>query len=331
MKKVINIVCMVLLCSLLFGCGRNVEESVFNSERENKLFLVAGFDDAAENTDVLFTFAYEKATNSVYVAQIPRDTYYDFGSGQNKINHLYASKIYAGKTPDEAMSFVAGEIENLTGADFDGYMGINTSTFKDIVDAVGGVDIELSYPVTISIDGENTLSLKAGVNHIDGSAAMSFVRYRKGYNSGDLGRLDAQKIFLCSLFNKISSGLNLPALLTLSSKFQNDIVTDMKLSQLAFLFIEAMRSSIEPKTFFCTLPGEPAFSNSGISYYVLNKKSAKHMAERYMFSAGEFDKAGKCVNEGEISFSNIYHDDNFKYAEYSNDEIKDIVIKNNYK
>ena len=98
MKKIQKILLVVILVMLsLFSCAPKSKEAAGECEKSRYVYLVAGFDEVAENTDVLFTVSYDANTNTGYVAQIPRDTYYNFGKSQNKINQIYATLISEGK------------------------------------------------------------------------------------------------------------------------------------------------------------------------------------------------------------------------------------------
>ena len=201
MKLLFKVITLAAIVSAIFSSCAPITDNVMKRyEKENFLYLIAGFDDTAENTDVLFTLGYDKISNSIKIAQIPRDTYADFGASQNKINQYYATAIYAGASKVSAMEKTVRFIGSLFGAEFDGYIGLGTSAFRHIVDALGGVEISVSEDMLIEIDGEAPLKLKSGVNLVDGSDAEKFIRYRKGYVMGDLARIDAQKLFLSALY-----------------------------------------------------------------------------------------------------------------------------------
>ena len=87
MKKTFLIVLFAVMVSLV-GCAPVVKKATADYEKDKYVFLVAGFDDAAENTDVLFTVSYDAKSSEVRVAKIPRDTYFAFGKVQNRASHF---------------------------------------------------------------------------------------------------------------------------------------------------------------------------------------------------------------------------------------------------
>ena len=328
MKKVILLLCIFALS--LFNCTScvsNVKDAMKRYEKDKYVYLVAGFDEAASNTDVLLTVSYDVESATARVAQIPRDTYYNFGKSQNKINQLYSNKISEGMKPSEALKQVSEEIAGIFGTKFDGYAGLTINTFKKIVDAIGGVDIEISEDMMFCLDSDSSLLvLNKGINHINGEDAEKFVRFRSSYAMGDLGRIDAQKLFLNALFKKISSGLNFSELLSVAASFEKDIITGIKLADAFNALVNILSDKREKTVYYATLPGEPAVSKNGISFYVLNRKSAAEMVSIYMFATEIFDKKLKCLNESEVSFANIYEDDTITYREYTNKNLADMHI-----
>ena len=326
MKKIALICVFISLISILSGSGGAALNKNSDSGKSKFLYLVAGFDDAAENTDVLFTVGVDTDSSTAYVAQIPRDTYFAFGESQNKINQIYAVKRLRGSNQSDAMKATTDAISSAFGVEFDGYIGVTVDSFKKIVDAIGGVDIEVPQDITLQIDGEMPLLLHRGVNHISGSDAEKFVRYRKGYATGDLGRIDAQKLFLNAIFAKFSSAISVNSIIDLASVIKTDVITNLGISDLFSVLLKTNRSKAEKRTFYATVPGEAAFSSNGLSYYVLNRKSAAETARKYMFSKGKFDIEEKFLNKDDSKFVDIYRSENIFVKEFSNKNLADIKI-----
>ncbi len=324
-NKIITLFLVFTVLAASVACTPAARDAMKKCDRKSSLFLVAGFDDAAENTDVLFTVGYDPAINTAYVAQIPRDTYFNFGKGQNKINQIYATARAEGMSSDDAMKHTSKLISDAFGTSFDGYVAIGISTFRKIVDAIGGLDIELSEDMIISVDDTEQIVLKKGKNHISGEAAEAFVRFRSGYALGDLGRMDAQKIFLNSLFKKLSGGLTFPELFRVAKTFYGDVVTNIKISHALSLVSESLTSKIDRHSVYATVPGE-AINYKNLSFYVLNRKSAAEISNRYMFADRELDPEKRFCNAGEDLFKDVYYDESIGIREYRDDNIEDINI-----
>ncbi len=328
MKKIaLSFMVLIAIAAVLVSCSPKTDDTVTPCEKSKYVYLVAGFDAAAENTDVLFTISYDFKTNTVCVAQIPRDTYFGFGKAQNKINQFYAVRRLYGEDKKSAMQSTTDAISEAFGAEFDGYLGITLDTFKKTVDALGGIDIEVPSDMVITADdGSPSLILKQGINHITGNDAELFIRYRQGYIMGDLGRIDAQKLFLNALFRRIAEGVPFSTLFDIAMSVKNELVTNVKIMDSLSLLMEALKAEGDKTTYYVTMPGEPLQSKNGLSFYVLNRKSAAEISKKYMFANKEFDRNRNFLNTNEAGFINIYEDDSIEYREYSNKTLNDINI-----
>lgn len=88
-------------------------------------------------------------------------------------------------------------VEANTGVRVDHYAVVNFEGFRDMVDALGGVDLCVPEPID---DDTTGLSLPAGVSHLNGEESAKFVRARKGIGDGsDIGRIGRQQAFLSAL------------------------------------------------------------------------------------------------------------------------------------
>jgi anionic cell wall polymer biosynthesis LytR-Cps2A-Psr (LCP) family protein len=88
----------------------------------------------------------------------------------------------------------------LTNLRIDHFAVVDFAGFKDITDAVGGVDIRVAAST-----GDNRGTFQAGVNHLDGDAALIYVRQRHNLPGGDLDRVRRQQNVIKALMTKASS------------------------------------------------------------------------------------------------------------------------------
>lgn len=96
------------------------------------------------------------------------------------------------------------QFESLTGVKVDDFVAVNFAGFKDMVDAIGGVEVCLPQPIK---DPLAQLDLPAGVQTIKGQEALGYVRERHAVGDGsDLGRIKRQQAFIASMINKVMSG-----------------------------------------------------------------------------------------------------------------------------
>lgn len=152
--------------------------------------LIVGSDaregDEASRTDTIILARVDPVAKQVTLISIPRDTYVDIdGYGASKINAAYA---YGGAalTVTTVSEFAGVKIAHFFEVGFDG--------FEDIVDAVGGVTVDVPADTTV-----DEMTLPEGTQKLDGQQALVFVRCRKTYATGDYQRAANQRQFLTAL------------------------------------------------------------------------------------------------------------------------------------
>ncbi len=324
MKRLLAL--LIFLCvSFLFACGpRDSDADV--SPVDSVTYLLLGLDDAAENTDVIALVTYHMAENRLSLLQIPRDTYYRFSTGQNKINQLYATHCTK-MSKEEAAAATAREICDLFAVELAGYVALTTGGFRTVVDTLGGIDISVPEDMTVyDENGENPMFLSRGTHHLDGRQSERFVRFRRGYAMGDLGRLDAQKVFFSALLTRARS-IRFDEAVTLLSRLRKEALVrgeGLKITKESFSLLSRLDNC---SVSYVTLPGEGVTSASGLSYYVLNRRATMDVLSRYVGADRmRFDREGRLYKADELAFKNIYFDKNFGYREYTDDSLGNLHI-----
>ena len=128
----------------------------------------------------------------VYLVSIMRDTWVNIpGYGAAKIN---AALNYGG------ISLQVATVENLLGIKIDHVAEIEFEGFKALVNSVGGVDVQVPFDFDI-----NAWSFKQGMQHMDGGAALAFVRARYPFADGDYQRVRNQRAFLRGMYNTMKA------------------------------------------------------------------------------------------------------------------------------
>lgn len=247
-------------------------------------FLVLGTDRAAGLTDSIMLVTVNESENTASVLQIPRDTY------ANYTDHDYRKLNGALSALGE--SRIKQLFSEAFGVRVHYFVILDLSAFSTIVDAIGGVDVVSPQEMHYSDPTQGLeIHLPQGTVHLDGHSAEQFIRYRSGYANADLGRLDAQKIFLRAFAQKTASLSPLEltrALSTVLTKLQ----TDLDLPSAIRIVSALKRCSAE--TFpMATLSGQAVQGASGAWYYAVNRAGAARMRAEYLLpratDAAEFD------------------------------------------
>ena len=191
-----------------------IPEDIIPSPSMNQSnILITGYDMEENLADIIMVVSMDLQNNKASILQIPRDTYVDAKEGRitgsSKINASY-SQAKAGTSKFGAMMKM---VNQNFGMPLDGYVGITIEGFRRIVDAVGGVDIEITSPSGLTLEiwegGQRNVHLEQGMVHLNGAYAEGIMRKRKGktaegYGSGsDINRAKMQRSFYAALMRKL--------------------------------------------------------------------------------------------------------------------------------
>lgn len=156
-------------------------------------------------------------------------------------------------------------VERLTGIRIDHHMVVDFNGFKDMVDAVDGVQICLKEPID---DKDARLELPAGRQTLNGEEALGYVRARKTLGDGsDTERMERQQRFLGALVNKMQSNgvlLNPTRLYPVLDAATKSLTTDSGLDSLRDLYdlVRSMRDVPTDQVQFLTVPRQPYRQNT---------------------------------------------------------------------
>jgi LCP family protein required for cell wall assembly len=194
-----------------------------------------GSPDSPKRTDTMIVLHYDPKTAEVSMLSIPRDTRVMINDRPEKIN---AANVRGGTS--KAIEVV----EELLGISINYYVEINYEGFRELIDAVGGIDIVCPYDMDYDAPSQDLhIHFKKGQKvHLDGQKAEEFVRWRKnndgtGYTNGDLGRARTQQDFIIKVLEKLKSPstiLKIPAIAKILPdyiKTNMDAITILKLSK----------------------------------------------------------------------------------------------------
>jgi polyisoprenyl-teichoic acid--peptidoglycan teichoic acid transferase len=173
----------------------NPKPIVTGNEKDLKpiSILLLGVDERkgdSGRSDTIISITVNPKDKKMLMFSIPRDTRTDI-IGKNKvdkINHAYA---FGGT------QMAMDTVENFLDTSIDYYVKVNMESFKDIVNAVGGVNV--NNPRAFDYEG---YSFPAGPQELDGKAALAYSRMRYEDPKGDLGRNDRQRQVITSIIDE---------------------------------------------------------------------------------------------------------------------------------
>lgn len=279
---------VALLQSGLFSEGELTQSIATQSEivHKTKNFLLCGYDTDADSgyavrrnklADVIMVMNYDITGKKVNILQIPRDTYIadEYPTGRtNKINAVtnQSEKKGGGIT---GLAKVVNETFNLP---IDHYVTITMDSFRDIVDALGGVEVNSPTGFT-TVDG---VRIKKGVQVMDGKTAEAFVRERKN-NGGDFGRQRSQRIFLSALMDRLLDA-SVGELTKVIPSLLGKVTTDLTVVEMLDLAKQAQGLE-KSNIVFHTAPGSSGSyrvsSGSRLSVFSMNKEMMAELLNTY--------------------------------------------------
>ncbi len=253
-------------------------KSLFVPQKTNVLLMAT--DEDGTRTDTLMLCSFDKSTKAISIISIPRDTYvtvsdenYDImnedypqpGRQSMKINAVHH---FAGDK--DAVRLTKNEVSRLVDADIDYYVKVDFDAFRYIIDSLGGIDFYVPQNMTYSDPYQDLyINLKEGQQVLNGEQAEHLLRYRSGYATADIGRIEVQQDFMKAF---ISQTLSKGTILTnpkvyLDAIFKYDFLeTDMTASDIATYAFLAGGIDIDSVQTM-TLPGGPAM-RGGQSVYL---------------------------------------------------------------
>jgi len=200
---VLVVVCLVGIVVLVFS---------MSSSRTNILVLGIDYTDpwnSVGRSDTIILTTFNPKQPYVGMLSIPRDLWVKIpGVGENRINtaHFFAEAAQTGAGPAAAIQTVRQNF----GVDIDNYVRIRFDGFKDVIDALGGVDVYLDKPAA---------GYDAGWHHLTGNKALAFARQR--YGSDDFFRMEHGQLLIKAAFKQMLNPLkwiHLPAVMSSFTK-----------------------------------------------------------------------------------------------------------------
>jgi len=214
---------------VLLGCAALVAAALLLTPTRESVVILgsdARPDELARGevgrTDTLLLFVADRATPRVAMVSVPRDLWVAIpGHGQDRINAAY--ELGGGQTARQTVG-------NVVGQRVDHYTLIGLQGVRDVVDAAGGVDINVAQPIhddAYPTDdyGYQTVDIPAGRQHMDGDTALKYARTR--HQDSDFGRIARQQQVLVAVRGAMLNPLNWPRVPGVLAAVSRSVKTDV--------------------------------------------------------------------------------------------------------
>ena len=238
--------------------GENIE--IKDTTRKDGIYniLIIGTDLNGHNTDSIMLASFNENTNKLNVLSIPRDTYIKANRSTKKINAAYS----IGK-----IAQLYEEIESVIGFKPDRYVIVGTQAFVDLIDEIGGVEIEVEQDMKYSDPTQDLyIDIDKGYQTLNGYDSMCFMRFRR-YLEGDIGRVRAQQKFVKALMKKVLSLETIATKLPeMSEIIKENVDTNLTVGNIVWLATEVLKMDFEEDLATYIVPGEGDYYE-GLSYF----------------------------------------------------------------
>lgn len=249
---------------------------VTQSARREDFFtmLVVGTDAASGSTDTILLASFDTAANKMNIMSIPRDTIVNVRRSNKKINTAYAC---AGGD----VTALYDEVESVTGVRPDKYVFITVDGFVELIDAIGGVTVDVPINMYYKDPTQDlVIDIDKGLQTLDGYDAMGFMRYRKTYAEGDIGRIKMQHTFINATVKKLLTPSMFMKIPELARILEQNVETDLSVGNMVWLGKRLVTMDTSANINMHTLPGYAEYYE-GLSYYFPSRAEVLEMVNEF--------------------------------------------------
>lgn len=269
-----------------------------------------GLDKSEALTDVMLVGIYDTKENNITMFSIPRDSYVELNQktankiGAPKVLKLNSIHSYAKMAGvDEPETYTLQAISEITGLTLDHYAKISLSVFNDLVDAIGGVKINVPQLMDYRDPYQNLyIYIEPGEQVLNGKQAEGFVRYRADYVNGDIDRIKMQQYFLKAFVDSALEPEIVKQIPQIVSTLYTNIDTDLSLwNVLSYTkYVDDLSSSTLQSY---TIPGQGMYVND-VSYFVYETDRVKTYIQDKLAQRSDKTSASariKVLNGGSVN------------------------------
>jgi polyisoprenyl-teichoic acid--peptidoglycan teichoic acid transferase len=278
-------------------------EQPVDPDIDNISLLFIGVDDSnvrnyegSSRSDALMVATFNEKSKSVKLLSIPRDSnVYIPSEGYNdKITHAHAKG---------GVTSTIETVEGLLDIPIDYYVKMNFNAFIDVVDALGGIEVEVPYALSEkdSQDNNHAINLQPGLQQLDGEEALALARTRKQDN--DIERGKRQQEILKAIMNQAVSAKGLTKYGDVMEAVGDNMATDLSFEEMkTFIDYATAGTGLDIETL--NLAGTDDWSDAGY-YYQLDQASLEEIKQTLKSHLG-LDAAAESSEDTDAADTDAY-------------------------
>lgn len=241
--------------------------------------LLLGTDGSDLRTDTMMLVCVDKDNKLVNITSIPRDTRIKIKGKYHKLN---ACVPYGG------LDLLFEKIEELTGAPIHYYAKVDFEGFREVIDILGGVEIDVAKDMKYKDPAQNlNINIKAGLQVMDGKTAEGYVRYRR-YVEGDVERTRVQQQFIKELIRQKLK----PEYLLKAPEIYESLVDHVETNFTAMdllINLPALALFSGDNVYTYEMPGEGKMVGN-VSYFIHDPDATYEMFQEHFLGTGDPNK-----------------------------------------
>lgn len=259
------------------------DDSDKNLAQDGFVIYISGIDEMGSpdqqlRSDVNILLFVNPIAHHVTMISLPRDAYLPntaFAGSDFTLDKLTHTGLYGADTTVES-------VEQFFDIDIDYYARISFSSVIEIVDALGGIDVDVEIDFceqdeNRNKDAEHQICLSTGEQHLNGQQALAYARHRKTTGYDTAGRERAQQRILKAIIDRMLSLEGVSSLDALMDIIPSYVETNMPTSKMTE-FARQQLSSMQPWTI------ESLSLDNGVNAHYLYQASLGDLSDAYVFS-----------------------------------------------
>lgn len=210
--------------------------------------LLAGADDGNGKTDTIMLGVFDTKAKTASLVSVPRDTLVSINGRNHKINAAYGLG---------GMELLCETVEEMLVVPVDFYVLVELEAFSAIVNEIGGIWFDVPMDMNYEDPYQDlVIHVQKGYQRLNGEQALGVMRFREGYASQDLGRVQTQRALLTAMVKQtitVSNADKVGALMKILNRY---VKSDMPLNDMIYFGTQAIGMNLDSALTSATLPNE---------------------------------------------------------------------------
>lgn len=229
-------------------------------------------------SDTIMLTRFDLKTKDINIVSIPRDTKTEI-AGRKGLHKINAS--FAKDGPFAAVD----SVRDFSKVNFDKYVAVDYNAVREIVDILGGIEIDVPFDMKYDDPTDDPplhIDLKKGLQLLNGTKAMQYLRWRKfndkeGYKNGDLGRVNTQQNFVHELIKQTFKKENVAKLPRIIKAVFSHIETNISFDEILSLIPSMLKISPQ-KVHIDTIPGKEDYEKGW--YFIPDREKSQELFKK---------------------------------------------------